>query len=187
MKKNSDNKRGRPTLPSSQIRYDRVTMFMEREELQHDIDLARKMGISQQSLSRTLKSKKISDYFIDRIIEVYPDYRAQWFVGYDEFPTWQEYEKFKRQEAAQYFQSVIDKSEAVYMFMSALLQVRGYTLRRVPNSVGVDIDCHFYELTDRDQNVICYRDDKIAERIMRHVELELSSFLADAIDSANTK
>lgn len=187
MGRNSGDRRGRPPVPSSQIRYDRIKMFMAREGLQHDSALAQKMGMAQQNLSRTLKNKKISESHIDRIIEAYPDYRAQWFMGYDEFPTWQEYEKFKRQEAAQYFQSVIDKSEAVYMFMSALLQVNGYTLRRVPNSVGVDIDCHFYELTDRDQNVICYRDDKIADRIMRHVELELSSFLADAIESANTK
>lgn len=187
MGRNSGDRRGRPIDPSSQIRYDRIKMFMKLEDIRSDSALARSIGMLQQSLHRILTTKKISEKTIDRIIESYPDYRAQWFMGYDEFPTWQEYEKFKRQEAAQYFQSVIDKSEAVYMFMSALLQVRGYTLRRVPNSVGVDIDCHFYELTDRDQNVICYRDDKIAERIMRHVELELSSFLADAIDSANTK
>ncbi len=188
MGRNSGDRRGRPPVPSSQIRYDRIKMFMAREGLQHDSALAQKMGMAQQNLSRTLKNKKISESHIDRIIEAYPDYRAQWFLGYDEYPTWQEYEEAKRQETALRVHAIIDKSQSVYIFMSAILQDRGYTLFKISNSTGVDIDCRMYELIDRDGNVIYYRDDKIADRILRHAELELSCFLSDALtDSENNE
>lgn len=186
MGKNSNDRRGRPAVQSSQIRFNRIKMFMAREGLQHDSALAYKMGIPQQSLSRILKSRKISESSIDRIIEAYPNYRAQWFLGYDEFPTHQEYEAARQKETAQRVQAIIDKSQSVYVFMSAILQDRGYILRKLPY-IGTDLDCCIYELTDSEGNIINYRDDQIANRILRHAELELSFFLSDALAEAEHK
>lgn len=181
MGKNNGDRRGRPIVQSSKIRYDRVKKFMNREGLDHDSHLADKINVPQQSLSRVLGSMKISDYYIDQIIKYFPNYRKQWFLGYDEYPTWDEYEAAKQQETRQRVESILGTNESVSMFMSAILLERGYILRKIPNSIGADIDCRMYELIDPDENVICYRDDKIADRILRHAELELTQFLSDAI------
>ena len=81
-----NRKAGRKTVPDNPIRAERIEQFMQREGLNQD-GLASALGTHQQNISRVLKSQKISESFISRIVEAYPDYREEWFFGYEEIPT----------------------------------------------------------------------------------------------------
>ena len=79
-------KAGRKPVDKSLVRAERITELMERENLRQS-DLAAAIGSTQQNISRVLSSQRISESFIQRIIEAFPDYREEWLFGYDKVPT----------------------------------------------------------------------------------------------------
>lgn len=78
----SKKKPGRPEVPTSFIRRERVSDLMRRENINQS-ELAARLGIPQQSVNRFMKSGKISEQRIKDIIEVFPDYRSEWLLGFD--------------------------------------------------------------------------------------------------------
>ena len=79
-------KRGRKEVAPAQIRADRISAFMKREGLTQ-YDLAKKIGTQQQNISRMMNTKKVSETIIQSIIDIYPEYRKEWFFGFDDIPT----------------------------------------------------------------------------------------------------
>ena len=72
----------RNTIEKSPVRVVRIKELMKEENLsQHQ--LAEKLHMTQQNLSRILKSEKISDVLINDICELFPEYSPDWLRGED--------------------------------------------------------------------------------------------------------
>ena len=82
----SGRKNGKKAEPPSELRTERLNQFMEWENLTQTA-LAKRIGTQQQNISRDKKLNKISEKRIDLIIEEFPEYRKEWFLGLDDFPT----------------------------------------------------------------------------------------------------
>ena len=83
----AQKKVGRKEVPVSSKRVEHIAKLIEREGIKSQAEFADRIGSTQQSISRMMKSKKISEETIERIIEVFPDYRKEWLLGYDVPPT----------------------------------------------------------------------------------------------------
>lgn len=79
-------KRGAKVVEPSEIRFDRITELLKRENLTRKA-FAQSLDREPGNVSRILNSQKISEDFIDQIISTFPDYRKEWLLGYDRFPT----------------------------------------------------------------------------------------------------
>jgi transcriptional regulator with XRE-family HTH domain len=172
-------KKGRKSIESSSIRYERVKTFMEREGLTQNA-FAEKVGLSQQRVSNILKTKKISDYTIHLILEAFPDYREPWFFGYDSFPTKQDEKAAKMQARSKYIKSLSDVPNSLNMLLSAVAKSKGYEMREIANDIGAELDSHVYEIIDKNDRSLYIRDDDLAKHIIHYVELEMAAFLTKA-------
>lgn len=71
---------GRRPEPARPERVERLYMLMNREGLSIT-KFAKKIGTSQQHMSEVLISKKISDYYVDKVRKVFPNYLTEWLLG----------------------------------------------------------------------------------------------------------
>lgn len=62
-------------------RLERVYKLMDKENLSQ-IKLGKKMGITQQRVSEFLRTGKISDYYMQKIKDAFPEYLPDWLDGY---------------------------------------------------------------------------------------------------------
>lgn len=108
----SSKKRGRKPIEPSLIRFDRINELMRLEGIEYQSKLAEEINIPQQSFSRIMSTKKISETIIHDIIHRFPEYREEWLLGYDDIPTHKE--KAAAQEKAFRLQaSILVLDEAV--------------------------------------------------------------------------
>lgn len=62
----------------------RLRMIMSKEKITQN-ELAEKIGLTQQNLSRIMcKKQGLTEPLAIRIIDEYPDYSVAWLLGYDE-------------------------------------------------------------------------------------------------------
>ncbi len=94
MESKKGKKRGAKVVEPSMIRFERITELLERENLTRKA-FAESLDREPGNVSRILKSKKISEDFIDQVIATYPDYRKEWLLGYDKCPTHTELKQAK--------------------------------------------------------------------------------------------
>lgn len=72
----------RNTLEKTPYRVVRIKELMKEENLNQS-QLAEKLHMTQQNLSRILASQKISDVLINEICEIFPEYSSDWLKGED--------------------------------------------------------------------------------------------------------
>ncbi len=92
MGSNTRKKRGRNSVEPSNIRFERISELLEREKLTKK-EFAERLEREPNNVSRILKSKKISEDFINSIINAFPDYQKEWLLGYGRIPTYTEAER----------------------------------------------------------------------------------------------
>lgn len=92
MESKTGKKRGPKVVEPSIIRFERISELLEREKLTKK-EFAERLGREPNNVTRILKSMKISEDFINSIINAFPDYQKEWLLGYGRIPTYTEAEK----------------------------------------------------------------------------------------------
>lgn len=113
--------------------------------------LADQLGIEPQNLSRCMISGNISEKMCRKIIELYPDYRIEWLLGYDDCMThyeWADRIEEMRNIAADGIWAMIERS----------LKKQGKSLRfvhrqgqHIDATERLHADC-YYSIVDREGN-----------------------------------
>lgn len=67
-------------------RVDRIKIIMERENLKQK-DLAESLNMEPQNFSRIMISGKVTEKTCRKIVTLYPEYRLEWLMGYDDSMT----------------------------------------------------------------------------------------------------
>lgn len=81
--------RGKSLSFSEEKRLEHIKELIKRE-YKHQCELAEALNIEPQNLSRCLRSGKISDKMCSKIKELFPKYRLEWLLGYDDYMTEEE-------------------------------------------------------------------------------------------------
>ena len=68
----------------------RIKKILEDQNLTQK-DLADALNMEPQNFSRFMVSGKVSEKTCRKIIALYPEYRIEWLLGYDDFMTLEEY------------------------------------------------------------------------------------------------
>lgn len=74
---------------TTSIRADRIRIILKREKLTQ-LELAEKLEMEPQNVSRFLRSGKVSERICQRIVSLYPKYRFEWLLGIDDYMTAQD-------------------------------------------------------------------------------------------------
>lgn len=114
-------------------------------------DLADILDIEPQNLSRCLVSGKVSEKMCRKIVEHFPEYRIEWLLGDDDFPThedWAENIQRMKDLVADSMWGIIEKS----------LNKKGKSLKfvhrtgqHVDSSERLRADC-YYSIVDHEGN-----------------------------------
>lgn len=72
----------RNTIEKSPVKVVRIKELMKEENL-NQRQLAEKLNMTQQNLSRILTSQKISDVLMEEICRAFPEYSPDWLKGED--------------------------------------------------------------------------------------------------------
>ena len=67
-------------------RVSRIKELMKREGIKQ-VDLADSLEMEPQNFSRILRSGKVTEKTCKKIVSLYPEYRLQWLLGYDDCMT----------------------------------------------------------------------------------------------------
>lgn len=129
-------------------RVDRIKILLRREDL-HQKDLADLLNMEPQNVSRFMKSGKVSEKTCRKIVKLYPEYRIEWLLGYDDVMT--------HAERADQLQSMKDRiADGIWGMVEKSLNKREKSLRflhRVgehPDSTTrLYYDC-YYAVVDKD-------------------------------------
>ena len=127
-------KRGRKEVIPAPIRADRIAEFMKREGLTQ-FALAEKIGTQQQNISRMMNTKKVSETIIQNIIEVYPEYRKEWFFGFDDLPTKKDWYESQRKSRVALLEGQA-QAELLEVGARSFAELNGYTVM-APNIDGI--------------------------------------------------
>lgn len=130
----------------------RIRIIMDREHLKQK-DLADALNMEPQNFSRIMISGKVSEKTCRKIIELYPEYRLEWLMGYDDSPTFTDWI-----EAKHHMSDVI--ADGIWGMIEKSLSKQGKSLRFVHRQ-GEHIrayqraraDCH-YTIVDQAGTVL---------------------------------
>lgn len=67
-------------------RVTRIKKILENEQIKQK-DLADALDMEPQNFSRFMISGKVSEKTCRKIVALYPKYRIEWLLGYDDYPT----------------------------------------------------------------------------------------------------
>lgn len=133
------------------LRVERIEELMERENYKNRKDFAHDIDMLPQNFSRSMASGKISEKTCEKIIKAFPQYRKKWLMGYDEYPThneWADAIQNRKDVTADCMWGVIENS----------LRKQGKSLKfihrageHVDSSQRLRKDC-YYSVIDRDGN-----------------------------------
>ena len=131
------------------LRVERIEELMERENYKNRKDFAHDIDMLPQNFSRSMTSGKISEKICEKIVKVFPQYRIEWLLGYDESPTHYEWA-----DAIQNRKDVT--ADCMWGVIEASLRKQGKSMRfvhrtgeHVDSSQRLRKDC-YYSVVDRD-------------------------------------
>lgn len=140
-------------------RVTRIKKILELENISQK-DLADRLidprtgnSMEPQNFSRIMISGKVTEKTCKKIVAVYPKYRLEWLLGYDDsmtFEDWIDDTQRLKDKAADGMWAIIEKS----------LQKQGKSLRfvhraneHVDSSQRLKADC-YYSIVDQDENEV---------------------------------
>lgn len=152
------------TSSKENVRVSRIKELLKREGLKQK-DLAYELDMEPQNFSRFMISGKVSEKTCEKIVKLYPDYRIEWLLGYDDLMThydWANSVQHMKDLVADSMWGVIEKS----------LNKKGKSLKFVHRS-GQHIDS-----TER-LHADCYYsvvDSQTGKELKRLTALEMVQF-----------
>ena len=133
-------------------RVERIKIILERENIKQ-IDLADALDILPQNFSRFMVSGKVSEKTCRKIVALYPDYRIEWLLGYDDSMTDHDYiENAQRLNdlAANGMWAIIERSLKKHGLSLRFVHRQG---QHVNSTQRRKSDC-YYSIVDREGNEI---------------------------------
>lgn len=135
-------------------------------------ELGKKINYTQQSVSKIINMKTpLTEETAKEIIKVFPQYRLEWLLGYDEYPTdydWADGVQNWKDEVADCMWGVIENS----------LKKQGKSLRfvhrsgeHVDSSYRLRADC-YYNVVDCEGNIL----KKLSAREMVEFEQKIQEY-----------
>ena len=153
------------------LRVERIEELMEREKYKNRKDFAHDIDMLPQNFSRSMTSGKISEKICEKIVKAFPQYRIEWLLGYDEYPT-----DYDWVEGVQNWKDVV--ADCMWGVIENSLKKQGKSLRFVHRSVEhVDssyrlrADC-YYNVVDCDGNIL----KKLSAREMVEFEQKIQEY-----------
>lgn len=149
------SKKKQPDYVSTEMqkRIENIEKLMKWNGYQNRKDFAHDVDILPQNFSRDMNSYKISEKTCRKIIAVFPDYRIEWLLGYDDIPThydWADSIQEKKDSTAQCCWGIFEHS----------LQKKGQSLKfihrtnqHLDSTERLHSDC-YYSVVDNEGNEI---------------------------------
>ena len=131
-------------------RVTRIKKILENEQIKQK-DLADALDMEPQNFSRFMISGKVSEKTCRKIVALYPKYRIEWLLGYDDFMTLEDLidgTQRLKDLAADGMWAIIEKSLIKQGKSLRFVHRKG---QHVDSSQRLKADC-YYSIVDRDGN-----------------------------------
>ena len=135
---------------SEKQRVSRIKTLIKCEGIKQK-DLAEKIGVEPQNLSRDMVNNKVSDKTCRKIAEAFPEYRLEWLLGFDDYMT-----DYEWADGIQNMKDLV--ADSMWGIIETSLQKQGKSLKfvhrrgqHVDSSERVRADC-YYSVVDKEGN-----------------------------------
>lgn len=133
-------------------RVTRIKIILEREHItQQDLADSLDPPMEPQNLSRIMRTGKVTEKTCRKIVAVYPKYRIEWLLGYDDYMTIEDLidgTQRLKDLAADGMWAIIEKSLIKQGKSLKFVHRQG---QHVDSSQRLKADC-YYSIVDRDGN-----------------------------------
>ena len=180
--------RGRPKKQVNTVSANRLGIILDELKEQYGIsqtDFAGQINMAQQNVSKLRNGKVVlSKEHAESITSAFPDYRAEWLLGLDDFKTREDYQDHLEKDSRTALGQAISERRSLRLGFLHLARLNGYTviegLSALLNNTGSGIPAEDDRETINNSWYV-RQNDKWA-RLSRDEMSRLQNEIADFVD-----
>lgn len=165
----------RPKLELNPIRGKRLKQIIREKGISQQA-LSKTIHISQQAISAMVNERaNLTETTAKAVIKLYPEYRYEWLMGYDDFKTRDDMYLSKFSER---FKAVSNQMD----FMNCVFRLNGYIIKYIendPNVPNIEFEKDYYAIFDG-SNMIA----KLSIEEFQNLNEELSNYSTYCVNRA---